>query len=120
MVSQDTLALLLAFVSLLWISVTIIYRLFLHPLARYPGPILAKLSSVYMVSAVAQCRDTYTRYDLHKKYGKVVRTGPNELCFADTPSIKDIYGQSAEPCLKASQFYNSFTLTGLHSVFSAQ
>ncbi|KAK5045144.1 hypothetical protein LTR84_009477 [Exophiala bonariae] len=64
--------------------------------------------------------DTYTRHELFQKYGNVVRTGPNELCFADINSIKEIYGQSAEPCLKNS-FYDGFTLTGgTHSVFSSR
>lgn len=96
-----------------------IYRLFFHPLAKYPGPLAAKLSNFYMIASAARGRATYSRYDLHQKYGKVVRTGPNELCFADVASIKDIYGQSAEPCLKAPFFYEGFTLTGTHSVFSA-
>jgi cytochrome P450 len=95
-----------------------VYRIWFHPLAKYPGPLWAKLSSFYIVTKAIQCRDTYTRYELHQKYGSVVRTGPNELCFTDMNSIKDIYGQSAEPCLK-SAFYRGFTLTGTHSVFSS-
>lgn len=98
---------------------TIIYRIWFHPLARYPGPLFAKLSTFYMIAQAVECRETYTRHDLFQKYGNVVRTGPNELCFADIASIKDIYGQSAEPCLKNS-FYDGFTLTGgTHSVFSS-
>ena len=108
--------------SLVWLAVlytigVVIYRLWFHPLAKYPGPLFAKISGLYILIAAIQCRDTYTRYGLHRKYGKVVRVGPNELCYADIDSIKDIYGQSAEPCLKTS-FYDGFTLTGAHSVFS--
>lgn len=97
----------------------IIYRLYFHPLAKYPGPTSAKISSLYMTALAAKGRATYARYNLHEQYGKVVRTGPNELCFADLGSIKDIYGQGTEPCLKAPFFYDGFTLTGTHSVFSA-
>ncbi|KAH7070316.1 cytochrome P450 [Paraphoma chrysanthemicola] len=107
---------LIIVLRVLWIAV---YRLVFHPLAKYPGPILAKLSGWYTVSQAVLSRDTYTRYALHKKYGPVVRMGPNELCFADTASIKDIYGQSAEPCLKQPAFYSGFTLTGKNSVFSS-
>lgn len=96
----------------------IVYRIWLHPLAKYPGPLLAKISGLYIITRAVECRETYTRYELHKKYGNVVRTGPNELCFGDINSIKDIYGQSAEPCLKSS-FYEGFTITGTHSVFSS-
>ncbi|KIW90514.1 uncharacterized protein Z519_09161 [Cladophialophora bantiana CBS 173.52] len=107
---------LLAALSILY---TTIYRLFFHPLAKYPGPLLARITGLYMVNQAIRCRDTYTRYELHQRYGKVVRTGPNELCFADAASIKDIYGQSTEPCLKAPYFYDGFTLTGTSSVFSS-
>ena len=62
--------------------------------------------------------DTYTRYAQHQKYGEVVRTGPDELCFANAAPIKDIYGQSSDPCLKAPWFYDGFTLTSTSSVFS--
>lgn len=96
----------------------VLYRLLFHPLAAYPGPIASKLSNIPMILSAAQGRATYARYDMHKFYGQVVRTGPNELCFADAASIKDIYGQSANPCPKAPFFYNGFTLTGTHSVFS--
>ena len=110
---------LLGLLLLIRISLLVVYRLFFHPLASYPGPIAAKATSIYMTVLAAKGRATYARYDLHQKYGKVVRTGPNELCFSDLASIKDIYGQSAEPCLKAPFFYDGFTLTGTHSVFSA-
>ena len=85
----------------------------------YPGPLIARLTDLYMVALSAQARSTFARYEMHQKYGAVVRTGPNELCFSDQASIKDIYGQSAQPCLKVSPFYEGFTLTGTHSVFSA-
>ena len=95
-----------------------IYRLFFHPLAKYPGPIGAKLTNLYMTALAATGRATYARYDWLVKYGNAVRTGPNELCFSDLASIKEIYGQSTEACLKAPFFYKGFTLTGTHSVFS--
>jgi cytochrome P450 len=36
-------------------------------------------------------------FDLHQKYGDVVRVGPNELSFATPESFKDIYGHSKTP-----------------------
>ncbi len=101
---------------LLWLAV---YRVFFHPLASYPGPLASKLSEIPAVFYAASMQDTYVRYAQHQKYGNVVRTAPNELCYSDAASIKDIYGQSGEPCLKAPWFYDGFTLTGTSSVFSA-
>ncbi len=34
-----------------------------------------------------------TMIDLHKKHGKLIRTGPNELSVADLAAIKRIYGK---------------------------
>ncbi len=30
--------------------------------------------------------------DIHRKYGDIVRLGPNELSFADSQAIHDMYG----------------------------
>lgn len=109
---------LLFLLGVIYMVSMVTYRLYFHPLWKYPGPLLARVSGLYMLTATLRCHDTYTRDELHRKYGSVVRTGPNELSFVDGRSIKDIYGQSSEPCLKSPSFYGGFTLTGSHSVFS--
>lgn len=109
-----TLAILVS-LRIVWLAV---YRLYFHPLANYPGPLLAKVSGLYMTISAIRCQNTYTRHRLHEEYGDVVRVGPNELEFADISSIKEIYGQSTEPCLKDPSFYGGFTMTGDDSVFS--
>lgn len=52
---------------------TIIYRLYFHPLAKYPGPFFHKISilpSLYY----AWLGTRHLVYDeLHKKYGKLAR-----------------------------------------------
>jgi hypothetical protein len=49
-----------------------IYRLFLHPLAKYPGPKLAALSNWYELyyDVVQQGKFTFHIQELHKIYGK--------------------------------------------------
>ncbi|KAK6384526.1 hypothetical protein LTS17_002089 [Exophiala oligosperma] len=103
--------------TLYWL-ILIIYRVFFHPLATYPGPLMAKMTDWYMVYMSLTAQNTYKRYELHMKYGKVVRVGANELSYSDEASIKDIFAQSTEPCLKAPAFYKGFSLTGRQSVFS--
>ncbi|KAL9618172.1 MAG: hypothetical protein Q9160_007067 [Pyrenula sp. 1 TL-2023] len=46
----------------------------------------------------------------HKKYGDVVRVGPNELSYASVLSWKTIYGHptSEKPVLVESEFYSMF------------
>ena len=86
-----------------------------HPLARYPGPILARLSkwwSFWMATTGQKHR--YIR-DLHERYGDVVRvgkchrvgsdktrlahhtTGPNELSFRDASLINTVLGSNGLP-----------------------
>ena len=47
------------------------YRLYLHPLAKFPGPKLAALSRWYEIYYEIICRGQFTFHiqDLHKKYG---------------------------------------------------
>ncbi|RAH83811.1 cytochrome P450 monooxygenase [Aspergillus japonicus CBS 114.51] len=72
-----------------------LYRLFLHPLSRYPGPRLAILTDWYVLYYA-------WRGDLHKqvqqwhaKYGKVVRYGPSTLSFNSATAMTEIYGVRA-------------------------
>ncbi|GJN66130.1 hypothetical protein PLICBS_000146 [Purpureocillium lilacinum] len=97
----------------------ITYRLYLHPLSSYPGPLLGKVTGLYMIAMMVAGKATSSRYEWHKRYGSVVRTGPDELCFADEASIKDIYGQSSNPCPKAAPFYSGISLNIADSVFAA-
>lgn len=55
------------------------YQLFFSPLARIPGPFWAKLSDFGMLLRALGVDGHRDFVSLHKKYGKVVRVGPNFL-----------------------------------------
>ena len=97
--------------------VTIIYRLYFHPLAKFPGPFLGKITSLYTDFTILRFRRSKDVHVQFAKYGPIVRVGPNELAFNDAHSIKEIYGQSPHPCLKVPRFYRGFSMTGKESVF---
>ncbi|PGH12267.1 hypothetical protein AJ80_06781 [Polytolypa hystricis UAMH7299] len=65
------------------------YKLGLH---RYPGPLWAKFTNLWRFIDVSGRRPEVTHIALHRKYGDVVRLGPNVLSFADPKAIKGIYG----------------------------
>ncbi|KAF9066347.1 cytochrome P450 [Rhodocollybia butyracea] len=78
---------------LLYIGAVGIYRIYFHPLHRYPGPVLAALTEGYeayynivkgggLVNQIEQ---------LHKLYGPVIRIGPNTLHFNYRQAYHDIY-----------------------------
>ncbi|KAL5478616.1 hypothetical protein ACEPAI_2801 [Sanghuangporus weigelae] len=71
----------------------VLYRISpLHPLAKYPGPLLLKASKlVGMCFALGGKQHVYFK-SLHDKYGPFVRIGPNELLIADVEAIPSILG----------------------------
>jgi hypothetical protein len=73
------------------IVIVCVYRLTLHPLARYPGPLLAKLSPLYAVHH-ALIGDIHLDVQrCHEEYGTFVRYGPNSLVIN---SVNGFYGTS--------------------------
>ncbi|KAF5355589.1 hypothetical protein D9757_012820 [Collybiopsis confluens] len=87
-----SLAMYLALVSLVlvYFSGSILYRLFLHPLHKYPGPILAVFSGGYQ-AYFNQIRGGEWIERLHNVYGPIVRVGPNKLHFNSPQAFHDIY-----------------------------
>ncbi|KAL1951367.1 hypothetical protein VTO73DRAFT_516 [Trametes versicolor] len=88
-------ALLVAF-STYWCTLAgsvALYRLSpWHPLARYPGPVALKLTklSLAWISRGGK-RHIYTQ-QLHRRYGDVVRVGPNELSISNAAAIHPLMG----------------------------
>ncbi|KAI0353754.1 cytochrome P450 [Trametes cingulata] len=92
--SADPLYETLAIVSVYLLvasGITIVYRLCpWHPLAAYPGPTLAKVTSLWL----SYISFTGKRYqildDLHAQYGPFLRIGPNHLSI-NSPSAVSLY-----------------------------
>ncbi|KAI1496789.1 cytochrome P450 [Biscogniauxia marginata] len=73
------------------IAFIFIYRVTLHPLSRYPGPLIAKFSDWYGTYYALRMRlHTVTRHD-HLKYGPIIRHGPNKLVFSTLRELHGIY-----------------------------
>ncbi|CAF9941819.1 hypothetical protein IMSHALPRED_002916 [Imshaugia aleurites] len=69
----------------------ILYNIFLHPLARFPGPLLR--SGFYIFNYWEELRGVQAKkaLALHDRYGPVVRIGPDSLSFNTANAWKDIY-----------------------------
>ncbi|KAF9889645.1 hypothetical protein FE257_007153 [Aspergillus nanangensis] len=92
----------------------ILYRLFLNPLNKYPGPYLARLTAFDRTFRVARRRDMYKKaYAAHQKLGKFVRVGPNDLSIADADAVKVAFASNSV-CSKAAWY------TGEHPSYSMQ
>ena len=84
----------------------LLYRLLFHPLAKYPGPWLAKLTELYPLyhSIIGDQHITFWR--LHQRYGDIVRYGPNQLSFNTSSALTTIYGPKAN--VQKSKWYTVF------------
>ncbi|RAK85091.1 cytochrome P450 family protein [Aspergillus costaricaensis CBS 115574] len=69
----------------------VIYQCFLSPLARIPGPFWAKLTNWHRAYLTYEGQAHRKYLALHRKYGAVVRTGPNVLSVADPTAFREIY-----------------------------
>ncbi|PVH68922.1 cytochrome P450 [Cadophora sp. DSE1049] len=84
----------------------IVHRIFLHPLSRYPGPELAKISSLYSIYHAWRGDRHLDLLRLHGKYGSVVRYGPNSLSFNSPHAVSAIYTHDKN--IAKTSFYNFF------------
>ncbi|KAF8442381.1 cytochrome P450 [Boletus edulis BED1] len=68
-----------------------------HPLAKYPGPIPCRISKFWMAWVSSAGKQHKYYYELHKKFGDVVRIGPNELSFRNVEAISPLMGYFGLP-----------------------
>ncbi len=78
-------------VALLLVTVAL-YRLSLHPLRYVPGPVLAAISNIWHAHHAKSGHMFRLGKDLHRRYGPVVRIGPNEVWVNSKEGFKAIYG----------------------------
>ncbi|KAI0394542.1 cytochrome P450 [Xylariaceae sp. FL0594] len=64
----------------------VIYRLYFHRLRHFPGPSGAAVSKFWHVWKCFERSNHLVVHDLYKRYGPIIRTGPEELTIVD-PSI---------------------------------
>ncbi|KAM0230947.1 hypothetical protein ACHAP5_011223 [Fusarium lateritium] len=90
--ATTVLALGLSLITLriIWV---IIYRLYLSPIAKVPGPKLAALTFFYEFYYDAICRGRFLWkiQELHRQYGPIVRINPYEVHINDANFYDEIY-----------------------------
>ncbi|KAL7276059.1 hypothetical protein RUND412_000975 [Rhizina undulata] len=70
-------------------------RRYLSNLRNVPGPFLASISRLNKVREVLSGVTEKTQLELHRKYGPIVRIGPNEVSISDPAAIPIIYDNAA-------------------------
>ncbi|RYP40757.1 hypothetical protein DL767_001475 [Monosporascus sp. MG133] len=103
------------------------YRLFLHPLARFPGPKLAAVSRWYegYYDVVRNGQYTFKIADLHRRYGPIIRISPHELHVNDAAFLDQLYRQDGiwdkyDWSVDAFATYGATMLTPQHELHKAR
>ncbi|KAL1872679.1 hypothetical protein Daus18300_004225 [Diaporthe australafricana] len=99
----------------------IIYNLYLHPLAHFPGPRLWQCSYLPRFRAGVKGELEASIKAFHERYGAVVRYSPGELSFTAPAAWRDIYGFREHALVKDPSFYGLIHLSRdrSHSIFTA-
>ncbi|KAI1321363.1 cytochrome P450 [Xylariaceae sp. FL0255] len=102
---RQTCLLALIYASTLFMSI-IIYRICYSPLRHIPGPLamrVSKLTHVWTLTdhSIQNCK---MLHGLHKKYGSVVRTGPNEVTLFGYDAFEQIRRNDSH--CQRSQYYD--------------
>ncbi|OQE74125.1 hypothetical protein PENNAL_c0084G11992 [Penicillium nalgiovense] len=69
----------------------IVYRIWFHPLAKFPGPVLAKVTNLYGGYYAWRGDLHLDMMRCHEKYGDIVRYAPNRVLFNSNTGLKEIY-----------------------------
>lgn len=79
-----------------WGFFQVLYNVFFHPLRKFPGPWLAGATSGWKAYKEVIKGETLAQelFDLHRRYGEIVRISPNELHFGNPNAFHDIYHSS--------------------------
>ena len=100
---------------ILLIAARVVYRLYLHPIAHIPGPLIPKLTSLWLYYHAYIGDEASVIHRLHAQYGSFVRVAPNEVDISDADAIQPIYvakgGFLKAPC------YANFDIDGHKSIY---
>ena len=103
------LVLLLCCACALYLISHVVYRIFFHPLSKYPGPLLAKVTDLYSTYHAWKGDRHLEFWRCHEQYGPIIRFGPNSLSFNTSSALKEIYGFKAN--VRKADFYLAFPAT---------
>lgn len=95
----------------IWFLAFVVYQLYIHPLAKHPGPLLGRITRLYDLYHAYKGDKHILLYHLHQEYGTVVRYTPNTVSINDPAALKAIYSHGAN--VQKNEFYKVLTCHSL-------
>ncbi|OCL10214.1 flavonoid 3',5'-hydroxylase [Glonium stellatum] len=94
----------------------IIYYRFFHPLSKFPGPFWASVTRLWVAYHNIKGDECQLEYELHKKYGPVIRITPTLLLVSDATKLPEVYSRQANK----SKHYITGSFGKTESLFNMQ
>ncbi|KAF4312017.1 hypothetical protein GTA08_BOTSDO12161 [Botryosphaeria dothidea] len=90
-----------------------VYRLYLSPLASFPGPRLAALTPwyEYYYDGIKGGQYTFKLKELHQQYGPIIRISPHELHVNDPAFVDTLYASGGKKRDKYKFYTQQFGLS---------
>lgn len=91
-------------------------RRYVSPISHLPGPFLASGTRLWKFFTVLKGHNELEKVALHKKYGPIVRIGPNEVAFGSPSAATDIL--STKKAFHKTDFYTCFPIPDNPDIFT--
>ncbi|KAM0426682.1 hypothetical protein ACHAPT_007998 [Fusarium lateritium] len=105
-VSPLQVLLLVSSLALSYIVSTVVYRLYFHPLAKYPGPFWARISA-FPAYYHTQKKDRHIWFwQLQQQYGPSFRITPNSVLVNTPTGLKTIFNNKAN--VRKAEYYKAY------------
>ncbi|KAF4499425.1 Isotrichodermin C-15 hydroxylase [Fusarium agapanthi] len=89
-----------------WAISVIVYRLFFHPLSKYPGPFWARISEFPAYYHTKKQNRHIWLWQLQQKYGPKFRIAPDSVLINTPTGLKTIFTNKAN--VKKAEYYKSY------------
>jgi hypothetical protein len=103
-------------IPIVLLSARSLYRVLFHPLSHIPGPLLPKLTSLWLHYHAYIGDEASAIRRLHVTYGVLVRVSPNEVDISDADAIQPIYVSKGG--FPKADCYANFDIDGHKTIFS--
>lgn len=104
--------------SLLFLLVKVVYAFCFSPLRHVPGPILAKVTSLWVRSYDVRLQRNRKIYEWHQKYGDIVLIAPGQVSVSSLSSTREIYSISGRH--PKSTYFDHFSVYGTRCIFTTR